>query len=62
MGDRGRGERDGAELNDKSFDASCSTTITRKTMGSLSSSVYDELQPFRLAHQELIKVKQKKKI
>lgn len=36
-------------------DSSLSTT-SKKTMESLSSSVYDELQPFRRAHRTLIKV------
>lgn len=35
--------------------ASLSTT-SKKTMESLSSSVYEELQPFRRAHRTLIKV------
>lgn len=32
------------------------STTSKKTMESLSSSVYEELQPFRRAHRTLIKV------
>lgn len=32
------------------------STTSKKTMESLSTSVYDELQPFRRAHRTLIKV------
>ena len=38
---------------------STSSTTSNKTMKSLSASVYDELQPFRLAHRNLIKVSQR---
>jgi len=37
--------------------ASLSTTTSKKTMESLCSSVYEELQPFRRAHRSLIKVR-----
>lgn len=33
-----------------------SSTTTRKTLESLTSSIYDELAPFRSAHEDLIKV------
>lgn len=36
--------------------ASLSTATSKKTLESLSSSVYEELQPFRRAHRALIKV------
>lgn len=35
---------------------SSSSTTSKKTLESLSASVYDELQPFRSAHRNLIKV------
>lgn len=40
-----------------SCDVSLSTTTSKKTMESLSASVYDELEPFRLAHRNVIKVR-----
>lgn len=36
--------------------SSSSSMTLKKTLGSLSASIYDELQPFRLAHRNLIKV------
>lgn len=39
---------------DHSIDGSLTS---RKTIESLSASVYDDLEPFRLAHQDLIKAR-----